>query len=77
MEEQIKRQFISRLRRMVGQAQSLERILAENDNPKFVSQLEAVIAAGRAALSYYAEIKLINSNEPEDKKLLSRLLKKF
>ncbi|MDP3993090.1 MAG: hypothetical protein Q8Q05_02670 [bacterium] len=76
MQEQEKRKFVARLRRMVGQAQSLERILAEYDNVKFVGQLEAVIAASRAALSQYAEMELINSDEPEDKKLLTRLIKK-
>lgn len=76
MEEQEKRQFQARLRRMLGQAQSLERILAENDRVKFVGQLEAVIAASRAALSQYAELELINSDDSEDKKLLARLIKK-
>lgn len=76
MEEQDKRRFMSRLRRMVGQTQALERVLAENDSPKFVGQLEAVIAAGRATLSQYAELELINSDDPEDKRLLSRLLRK-
>ena len=62
---------------MVGQAQSLERILAEDDKAKFVGQLEAVIAASRAILSQYAEIELIGSSEIEDQKLLARLIKKF
>ncbi|MEK7202084.1 MAG: hypothetical protein AAB669_00920 [Patescibacteria group bacterium] len=61
---------------MIGQAQSLERILAENDRVKFVGQLEAVIAASRAALSLYAEMELINSDDPEDIQLLSRILRK-
>lgn len=76
MEEQDKRKFVARLRRMVGQTQALERILAENDRVKFVGQLEAVIAASRAALSQYAEMELINSDDQEDKKLLVRLIKK-
>lgn len=76
MQEQDKRWFISRLRRMVGQTQALERVLAENDSPKFVGQLEAVIAAARATLSQYAVMELINSDDPEDKKLLARLIKK-
>ena len=76
MQEQEKRKFVARLRRMVGQAQSLERVLAENDSPKFVGQLEAVIAASRAILSQYAEMELINSDEPGDKQLLARLIKK-
>ena len=76
MEGQEKRKFVARLRRMVGQAQALERILAENDAVKFVGQLEAVIVASRAALSQYAEMELINSDDPEDKKLLARLVRK-
>lgn len=76
MEEQDKRKFVARLRRMIGQAQSLERILSENDRVKFVGQLEAVIAASRAALSQYAEMELINSDDREDQKLLSRIIKK-
>lgn len=76
MQEQEKRKFVARLRRMIGQAQSLERILAENDRVKFVGQLEAVIAASRAALSLYAEMELINSDDPEDIQLLSRILRK-
>lgn len=76
MQEQEKRKFVARLRRMIGQAQSLERILAENDHVKFVGQLEAVIAANRAILSQYALTRLIDSDDPEAKKLLSRLIRK-
>jgi len=76
MQEQNQRKFTSRLRRMVGQAQSLERLLADNDKSKFVGQLEAVIAASKAALSQYAEAELLNSADPNDKKLLARLIKK-
>ena len=76
IEDQDERKFVSRLRRMVGQTQSLERILAEDDRVKFIGQLEAVIAASRAILSQYAQTRLINSDNPEDRKLLKRIIRK-
>ena len=70
------KQIISRLRRLAGQANSLETVLVLGDSVKFVGQLEAVIAAGRSALSEFARTKLISSDNPDDQKLLLRLIRK-
>lgn len=71
-----KKQFIARLRRLSGQARSLEASFLGQSPDRFIAQLEAVIAASKASLSSYAEIELINSKEESDKKLLLRLIKK-
>jgi len=76
MTEQEEKQLISRLRRLAGQARSLETALAGGDNAMFVGQMEAVIAAGRAALSQFTQVKLLGSDEPEDRKLLARIIRK-
>ena len=41
-----------------------------------VKMVEAVIAAGRSALSEFARTKLISSDNPDDQKLLLRLIRK-
>ncbi len=74
--EQEQKQIVSRLRRLAGQAKSLEIALLSGDSTKFVGQLQAVIAAGKATLSRYATFKLINSGDEADKKLLERLIRR-
>ncbi len=76
MNEQEQKQIISRLRRLSGQAKSLETVLMSGDNTKFVGQLQAVIAASQATLSQYATYKLIGSEDEADKKLLERLIRR-
>lgn len=73
--EQEVKHFISRLRRLAGQAKSLETSLISGDSAKFVGQLQAVIEAGRAALTQYASFNLIDSQDPQDKALLKRIIR--
>ena len=75
--EEDKKLLRSRLRRLTGQAESLERLLERGDTILFVTQLEAVIAAAKASLSLYAEKALSGSDNLEDQKLLIRLIKDF
>jgi len=76
VEEITKRKLIHRLRRLGGQAANLENLLIEGNAAKFVAQLEAVIAAARAALAAYARDELMNSADQDSRKLLERLIKK-
>ena len=76
MNEQEQKQIVSRLRRLAGQAKSLETVLLLGDNTKFVGQLQAVIAAGQATLGRYTALRLIGSEDEADKKLLERLIRK-
>lgn len=76
MNEQEQKQIVSRLRRLAGQAKSLETVLLSGDNMKFVGQLQAVIAASQATLGRYAAFKLISSADEADKKILERLIRR-
>jgi|GEM_PF-2095682 len=76
MGEKEKSKLIARLRRLSGQAASLERLYIEGDKARFTVQLEATIAAGRATLAYFAEHELVDSESLSDKKLLARLIRK-
>jgi DNA-binding FrmR family transcriptional regulator len=74
--EQVQRKVIARLRRLAGQAGALEASYVSGDKEKFILQLEAVTAAARACLSYVAEHELLASENPADKQLVARLIRK-
>jgi len=77
MTEQEQRQMIARIRRLAGQARALEPALTAKDTVQVTIQLEAVIAAARATLAYFAEVELMNSDAPGHRQALQRLLKKL
>lgn len=69
----------ARLRRLVGQAQSLESLL-ERDSELFVVQLEAVIAASRSLLAQFLlqEIGVLDEDKlTAQQKRLARIIKKL
>lgn len=78
MTEDDKRRLQGRLRRIVGQISALDKAV-DGDPERFVTQLEAVIAAGKASLRFYVGRRLINSETigPSERKLLARLIEKF
>lgn len=69
--------MIARIRRLAGQVRALEPALTGKDATQITIQLEAVIAAARATLAYFAEVELMDSDSPSNRQALRRLLKKL
>jgi DNA-binding FrmR family transcriptional regulator len=75
-EASLERQLVSRIHRLEGQVRSFERVLGTGDHNQAINQLEAIIAAAKASLSFYTKM-LINSPEisnEEKQKILARFL---
>ncbi len=72
------KKLIARLRRLSGQARALE-IAVTKEPEKFVTELEAVVAAAKASLRFYIEEEMLVKDElsVSDKRLLARLLSKL
>ncbi len=79
MRDEDKQRIRARLRRIAGQVRALEETVGQDDSSKFIGQLEAVIAAGKASLRFYVERKMLSGEElsGEDRQLLARLVEKF
>ncbi len=70
-----RKKLVGRLRRIAGQVRSLEQQL-DRDPDQTINQILAVSAAMQACLRFYAEKRLLTSDElsDSDRRLLSRLL---
>lgn len=79
MTEENQRRLTARLRRLAGQTHALETLLVSGDAERFISQLEAVIAASKATLAAYIKEELLTKEKltPSEQKLLERLISKF
>lgn len=78
MDNETQKQLIARLRRLEGQVRALEVSIARDEADRVVTQLQAVIAASRATLRHYLEVKLLSEailNESA-KRLLARVIEK-
>jgi len=78
MKPENQQKLVARLRRLAGQARTLEVTLARRDPEKFIGQLEATIAAAKASLRFYLEQELLSKDElsARERKLLARLIEK-
>ncbi|QQG49648.1 MAG: metal-sensing transcriptional repressor [Candidatus Berkelbacteria bacterium] len=76
MDKQTQQQLIARLRRIEGQVRALETSVGHDSADKVVTQLQAIIAANRAALRFYLQEKLLVQEKlsTEDRRLLARII---
>lgn len=71
------RRIVARLHRIEGQLRGLENQLNNNEDVlSVVAQFDAVISATKGALSSYATGKVDSLPEEQQKKLISRFIKK-